>query len=66
MKKILLVYCFLPCLLLAQNKENTLEKILYLQYDKLKPYLENSDYQIQIVYSQIIRDSNNFPKIFTY
>ncbi len=50
----------------AQSSNNDLEKILVLQYDHLKSYLENPTYNIQIVYSKIVRDNNNLPEIFTY
>ena len=56
MKSLLTFCCLLPSLILAQNNDgNALEKILYLQYDKLKIYLENPNYNIQIVYTQIDR-----------
>jgi len=57
----------LPYVLYSQGKENLLEKILLLQYDKFKPYLENKDsYNIQILYTQIQRDKNNKPSLKTY
>lgn len=57
---------FLPLVLVAQNQKNVLEKILVLEYDKLKTYIENPSYNVQIVYSQINRDSNNYPSVSTY
>jgi hypothetical protein len=50
----------------GQERNNTLEKILLMQYDKFKPYLENPNYNVQIIYSQIQRDKNNKAKINTY
>lgn len=63
-----LLFCFFSASLsvFAQNLNNELEKILILQYDKLKDYLNNPSYNIQIVYSQIVRNHNNTPKIYTY
>ena len=66
MKKVLLLCCILPFAIFAQEKQNTLEKILYLHYDKLKIYLENPNYNIQIVYTQINRNEINKPYIQTY
>jgi len=66
MKKILLLCYLLPCTILAQKKDNILEKILYLRYDKFKTYLEDPNYNIQIIYTQIDRNENNIPRIKTH
>jgi len=69
--RIFWIYIFLSPFLIrevvAQKKENPLEKILYLQYEQFKPYLERKDaYNIQILYTQIQRDKQNKPTLKTY
>lgn len=56
-------------ILFAQEQKssiNPLEVILYTQYDKFQPYLEKKEYAIQIIYSQIERDTNNIPTLKTF
>lgn len=66
MKKIMILCWLLPTNIFAQEKQNLLEKIMYLQYDKLKVFLENPNHNIQIIYTQINRNEKNIPRIQTY
>ncbi len=64
-----LISSFLLCSLLAVNAQQTdkkLDKIL-LKSKELKPVLSQKDkYEVQIIYTQIDRDSQNRPKFTTY
>lgn len=63
MKKILFLACLLPHTIPAQTP---LERALLLNYDKLKVYLNNPAYQIQIIYTQIDRNEKNIPSLNTF
>jgi len=65
MRKVLFLLLFLPFCLQAQ--ENVLEKIIAENASEFEVWLSNSEkHQIQIVYTQIDRDSLNVPTFTTY
>jgi disulfide oxidoreductase YuzD len=66
MKKVMILCWLLPTNIFAQEKQNLLEKIMYLQYDKLKVFLENPNHNIQIIYTQINHNEKNIPCTKTY
>ncbi len=69
MKNLTILFLLLVASIFPQNKgsENILEKLLNENRDKFAQVIDSTErYRIQILYTQIDRDENNFPHFTSY